>query len=195
MKTIAAAEFKAKCLALIDRVHDEGESITITKRGRTVARLVPAGDDERPWLRVGERCGGTTTRSPLRSTSATSMPSPMAVPLLDTHAWIWWIEGDRRLPRRVRDTLDRLPRDERPYLSAISLWEVAMLVERGRVDFSVSLSEWLDAAAHARSVRSGADLARDRGADDRAASRLSSGSRGPPHRRELSRARSPPAHA
>ena len=50
MKTIAAAEFKAKCLALIDRVHAEGESIT--KRGRTVARLVPAGDDERPWLRV-----------------------------------------------------------------------------------------------------------------------------------------------
>src|SRR5262245_51381352 len=52
MKTVAAAEFKAKCLALIDRVHADGESITITKRGRTVARLVPAGDDERPWLRV-----------------------------------------------------------------------------------------------------------------------------------------------
>jgi prevent-host-death family protein len=52
MKTIGAAEFKARCLALIDRVHDEGESITITKRGRTVARLVPAGGDERPWLRV-----------------------------------------------------------------------------------------------------------------------------------------------
>ena len=52
MKTMAAAEFKAKCLALIDRVHDEGESITITKRGPTVARLVPAGDEERPWLRV-----------------------------------------------------------------------------------------------------------------------------------------------
>lgn len=53
MKTIAAAEFKAKCLALIDRVHDEGEPITITKRGRTVARLVPAReDDEQPWLRV-----------------------------------------------------------------------------------------------------------------------------------------------
>jgi PIN domain nuclease of toxin-antitoxin system len=77
----------------------------------------------------------------------------MAVPLLDTHAWVWWIEGDRRLQRRVRDTLDRLPREGRPYLSAISLWEVAMLVERGRVAFSVSLSEWLGAAAHPRTVR------------------------------------------
>jgi prevent-host-death family protein len=52
MKTIAAAEFKARCLALIDRVHDEGEPVTITKRGRVVARLVPAGDEERPWLRM-----------------------------------------------------------------------------------------------------------------------------------------------
>lgn len=52
-RTIAAAEFKAKCLALIDRVRERGEPITITKRGRVVARLVPAGDqDERPWLRV-----------------------------------------------------------------------------------------------------------------------------------------------
>jgi prevent-host-death family protein len=50
---VAAAEFKAKCLALIDRVHQRGEPVTITKRGRIVARLVPANDDsERPWERV-----------------------------------------------------------------------------------------------------------------------------------------------
>lgn len=50
---IAAAEFKAKCLALIDRVRDRGEPITITKRGRVVARLVPADDEnDRPWQRV-----------------------------------------------------------------------------------------------------------------------------------------------
>ncbi len=54
-----AAEFKAKCLSLLDRVHDRGESITITKRGRVVARLVPAGDtDERPWMRVRGRVTG-----------------------------------------------------------------------------------------------------------------------------------------
>ena len=50
---LPAAEFKAKCLSLLDLVHERGEPITITKRGRVVARLVPAGDpDERPWLRV-----------------------------------------------------------------------------------------------------------------------------------------------
>ena len=53
---LPAAEFKAKCLALIDRVRERGEPITITKRGRVVARLVPAGDeDERPWLSLRGR--------------------------------------------------------------------------------------------------------------------------------------------
>lgn len=48
---ISATEFKAKCLSLIDRVHAKGEVITITKRGRVVAKLVAQDDlDERPWL-------------------------------------------------------------------------------------------------------------------------------------------------
>jgi len=50
---IAATEFKARCLALLDQVHDTGTPITITKRGRVVATLQPAGDqDEKPWLRL-----------------------------------------------------------------------------------------------------------------------------------------------
>ena len=55
--TIPAAESKARCLSSIDRVRESGEPIT--KRGRVVARLVPAGDeDDRPWLRLR----GTVTR-------------------------------------------------------------------------------------------------------------------------------------
>ena len=61
-----AAEFKAKCLSLLDRVHHRGESITITKRGRVVARLVPAGDaDERPWIRLRQRGKVTWHGDPL----------------------------------------------------------------------------------------------------------------------------------
>jgi prevent-host-death family protein len=47
---VNATDFKARCLALIDRAHATGEVITITKRGRVVARLVGAAqDDQRPW--------------------------------------------------------------------------------------------------------------------------------------------------
>jgi prevent-host-death family protein len=51
-----ATEFKAKCLAVIDRVHARRETVTITKRGRVVARLVPEdAGSEKPWLRLRER--------------------------------------------------------------------------------------------------------------------------------------------
>jgi prevent-host-death family protein len=48
---VNATEFKAKCLSFIDRVQSKGEVITITKRGRIVARLVGhAPSDNQPWL-------------------------------------------------------------------------------------------------------------------------------------------------
>ncbi|HEX8741289.1 MAG TPA: type II toxin-antitoxin system Phd/YefM family antitoxin [Casimicrobiaceae bacterium] len=41
MTTIQASEFKAKCLALMDRVARTGETIVVTKNGRPVAELRP----------------------------------------------------------------------------------------------------------------------------------------------------------
>jgi prevent-host-death family protein len=43
-QTVRAGEFKAKCLELMDRVAESGESIVITKRGRPVAVLTPVRD-------------------------------------------------------------------------------------------------------------------------------------------------------
>ena len=37
-----ASEFKAKCLAILDEVAKSGEPLTILKRGRPIAQLVPA---------------------------------------------------------------------------------------------------------------------------------------------------------
>ena len=42
MKEMAAGEFKAKCLMVMDRVQKTGEPVLITKRGKPVAQLVPA---------------------------------------------------------------------------------------------------------------------------------------------------------
>lgn len=41
MKTVAAGEFKARCLSLMDDVQRTRETVIITKRGRPVAKLVP----------------------------------------------------------------------------------------------------------------------------------------------------------
>ena len=49
--TVSVTEFKAKCLAIIDKVHATGETVVITKRGKVVARLVAETSiDEKPWL-------------------------------------------------------------------------------------------------------------------------------------------------
>ncbi len=49
-----ASVFKARCLRLLDEVSQTGEEIVILKRGRPVARLVPARDDK-PWLALRGR--------------------------------------------------------------------------------------------------------------------------------------------
>jgi len=40
-REIAAGEFKAKCLAIIDEVNRSGREVVVTKRGKAVAKLVP----------------------------------------------------------------------------------------------------------------------------------------------------------
>lgn len=42
---VTATEFKAKCLGLIDQVHDGAEAVTITKHGKVVAKLVGVSDN------------------------------------------------------------------------------------------------------------------------------------------------------
>ena len=77
----------------------------------------------------------------------------MTTPVLDTHAWVAWMLGSSDLARAERDALDRLAPDRRPFLSAISLWEVAMLVDLKRLSLDVPLTDWLSSAAHPRTVR------------------------------------------
>ncbi|MBI3185493.1 MAG: type II toxin-antitoxin system Phd/YefM family antitoxin [Myxococcales bacterium] len=50
-KTVAAGEFKARCLALLDEVAERGEVVVVTKRGVPVAKVVPVDQPERPSLR------------------------------------------------------------------------------------------------------------------------------------------------
>jgi prevent-host-death family protein len=50
MRTISAAEFKARCLTLMDDVSSTRETLLITKRGKPVAKLVPAGKGKSEFI-------------------------------------------------------------------------------------------------------------------------------------------------
>ncbi len=69
--------------------------------------------------------------------------------LLDTHVWLWGINEPERLPTSVRTELEMA--SEPPRLSPISLWEVMLLAERGRITLSPNPRTWLREAA--RTVR------------------------------------------
>ena len=47
MKTIPISEFKAKCLGLIEQVDKTRQPLRITRHGRVVAELIPAGPDRK----------------------------------------------------------------------------------------------------------------------------------------------------
>jgi|SRR5450432_520006 len=65
--------------------------------------------------------------------------------LFDTHVLIWWLNDEPRLTRAQVQALDRAnAAGERFGVSAISFWEIAKLIEHGRVKLPRSLDQFFD---------------------------------------------------
>ena len=66
--------------------------------------------------------------------------------VLDTHALIWWVNGDSKLSARARKVIEsEMTVDGGKILvSAITAWEIAMLVNKNRLVLTMDLIEWLD---------------------------------------------------
>lgn len=58
--------------------------------------------------------------------------------LLDTHAWIWHLTAPQELSGTARTALERARRQRRALVSAISVWELFMLVKKGRLVLTMS---------------------------------------------------------
>jgi len=56
MNDISISEFKAKCLGLIEQVHKTRQPLRITRHGRPVAEVIPAGPDRKRKF-VGDMIG------------------------------------------------------------------------------------------------------------------------------------------
>ena len=63
----------------------------------------------------------------------------------DTHALLWWLQGGGRLDDRQIEALARAEAsDARLCIAAVSLWEIAMLAERGRIQLPASTEAFLE---------------------------------------------------
>jgi len=65
--------------------------------------------------------------------------------ILDTHIWIWNVQGDKRLSKEHLNLIREDEKDEKG-ISAISLWEVAKAVELKRLNFSIPIEDWFSIA-------------------------------------------------
>lgn len=65
--------------------------------------------------------------------------------VIDTHIWIWWIGDRSRLSEIQKDSIAANPAQEIG-VSAISCWEIAKLVQKNKLDFSIPVEDWLQAA-------------------------------------------------
>jgi PIN domain nuclease of toxin-antitoxin system len=74
--------------------------------------------------------------------------------LLDTHAWVFWIGQPGRLSRKARAAIDSASQEGGGVcISAISAWEVAMLVSRGRLELTLQVEEWIRRCERLQAVR------------------------------------------
>lgn len=76
----------------------------------------------------------------------------LIVILLDTHVWLWWMSDHPRLDDAMRKHI-RDYQAEGIGISLISCWEVAKLVEVGRLSLSQPVSQWIEAALTAPGTR------------------------------------------
>lgn len=63
--------------------------------------------------------------------------------LLDTHCWIWWLTTPRALSKKAHSAIREAMVNYQVCISSISVWEIAMLVQRGRLQLAIDYREFI----------------------------------------------------
>src|SRR5260370_7778855 len=62
--------------------------------------------------------------------------------VLDTNALVWAFEGDRTLGGRAAHAIDQAVRDGVAHVSAISFWELALKIRKGKFGLARPMADW-----------------------------------------------------
>jgi PIN domain nuclease of toxin-antitoxin system len=74
--------------------------------------------------------------------------------VIDTHILLWWVNGSESLSPLAKKTIkSTLSKGGEIIISSISAWEIAMLVDKGRLVLSMDVESWLDEVAQIDGVR------------------------------------------
>jgi PIN domain nuclease of toxin-antitoxin system len=72
--------------------------------------------------------------------------------LLDTHAWIWLMNGDERLSKSFRAAVNKNIENDNILISAISIWEFGMLAEKKRIEINTDALIWVEEALASKGI-------------------------------------------
>lgn len=64
--------------------------------------------------------------------------------ILDTHVLVWWVADPRRLSAKARKAIETAKKEGSVAISAISVWEVGMLVARNRLQLTMDVRVWIE---------------------------------------------------
>ncbi|GEN29636.1 twitching motility protein PilT [Halovibrio variabilis] len=75
--------------------------------------------------------------------------------VLDTHAVLWWVSGDPQLSQNALAAIEQELRGDGGVIliSAITAWEIALLLQKGRITLSMGIDDWLDTVEEIEGVR------------------------------------------
>ena len=63
--------------------------------------------------------------------------------VLDTHALVWWVDNPAQLSKPASAAIEQAMGTKSLYVSCFSAWEIAMLVERGRLQLGLDVRDWI----------------------------------------------------
>ncbi len=85
-----------------------------------------------------------------RASDAATRDTPL---LLDTHVWLWTLDGTAgSLGAPAVKLIAAAARERRVFVSEFSHWEAAMLVAKGRLEIAADVGVWLARAARAPGI-------------------------------------------
>jgi PIN domain nuclease of toxin-antitoxin system len=67
--------------------------------------------------------------------------------VLDTQAWLWWSHDPSIITRRARNAIYKAEKTDGIRVSVISVWEIAVKTELGKLGLPLDIHEWFRQAS------------------------------------------------
>lgn len=64
--------------------------------------------------------------------------------VLDTHALIWWVDNPDKLSKKIIEVINKAKKEENILVSSISIFEIFLLIKKGKLELATSPDVWLE---------------------------------------------------